>query len=184
MSMEYHFHVEIFLLALPALLLVGLAFTLLSHAVLRVPYVPTPRRVAEAMVRMADLRGDEVVMDLGAGDGCVLRVAKRHHPGIQALGCELVFTVWLFGWLRCLLTRSGVALRLRNALKEDVSRAGVLFLYLFPSLMEKLEEKFDRELHPGTRVVAHTFRFPRRQPVREEVIPLWRGPAKIFLYRW
>lgn len=80
--------------------------------------------------------------------------------------------------------RSGVHLKLGNAFRADVRTADVLFLYMIPSCMGKFAAKFDRELRPGTLVVSHTFRFPDRHPVEERRVPLWRGDAQFFLYRW
>lgn len=165
-------------------LLVALVLTVCHHAILGVPYVPTPRHVAQAMVELAHLQGDEVVLDLGAGDGRVLRTAKRMFPGITALGYEIVPTVWFFGFLWCALRRSGVDLKLGDAFRADIHKADVIFLYMFPSCMEKFAVKFDRELRPGTIIVSHTFRFPDRSPIEERRVPLWRGDAKLFLYRW
>lgn len=167
-----------------ASLLVLLIITVCHHAILGVPYVPTPRHVARAMVELARLRGDEVVFDLGAGDGRVLRTAKRMFPGITAMGYEIVPMVWLCGFLWCALTRSGVHLNYGDAFRADVRKADVIFLYMFPSCMEKFTVKFDRELRPGTLVVSHTFRFSDRHPIEERRVPLWRGDAKLFLYRW
>ena len=105
-------------------------------------------------------------------------------PGITAIGYEIVPMVWFFGFLWCALTRSGVHLKFGDAFRADVQRADVVFLYMFPSVMEKLAGKFDRELRPGTLVVSHTFRFADRHPIKECSVPLWRGDAKLFLYRW
>ncbi|OGJ57704.1 hypothetical protein A3H22_03335 [Candidatus Peribacteria bacterium RIFCSPLOWO2_12_FULL_55_15] len=165
-------------------LLLVLVLTVCHHAVLGVPYVPTPRRVARVMVELARICGDELVFDLGAGDGRVLRTAKRMFPDITAMGYEIVPAVWFFGFLRCVLTRSGVHLKFGDAFRVDVRMADVIFLYMSPAYMEKFAVKFDRELRPGTFVVSHTFRFPDRHPIEERRVPLRRGDAKLFLYRW
>ncbi|MBI2117535.1 hypothetical protein HYT95_01415, partial [Candidatus Peregrinibacteria bacterium] len=101
-----------------------------------------------------------------------------------ALGYEIVPAVWFFGFLWCALMRSGVRLKLGNAFRADVRTADVIFLYMNPSCMEKFAAKFDRELRPGTLVISHTFCFPDRHPIEECRVPLWRGDAKLFLYRW
>lgn len=176
---------------MPTLILIGIFFlmmtfvlTMCHHAILGVPYVPTSRRVARAMVELAHLRGDEVVFDLGAGDGRILRTAKRMFPGITAIGYEIVPAVWFFGFLWCALTRSGVCLKHGNSLLADIHRADVVFFYMFPSVMAKFAEKFDRELRPGTIVVSHAFLFPNHHPIKERSVPSWRGDAQLFLYRW
>lgn len=172
------------LLLVCVFLLIALVLTVCHHAILGVPYVPTPRHVARAMVELAHMRGNEVVFDLGAGDGRLLRTAKQMFPGITALGYEIVPMVWLCGFLWCALMRSGVRLHYGDAFRADICTADVVFLYMFPSCMEKFAVKFTQELRPGTLVISHTFRFPSRHPIEERRVPLWRGDAKLFLYRW
>lgn len=178
------FLIDIFLILL-VLVLVAFILTVGVHLfILRTPYVPTPKAIARAMVRSAELHGGETVMDLGAGDARLLLAAERAHPGITAVGCELVPTIWLLGWLNLRLRRSRAVLHLRSALTEDVTRADVVFLYMMPHVMESLEGKFDLELRPGAKVVSHAFRFPGRQPTREVTVPWGRRWKKIYVYTW
>lgn len=136
------------------------------------------------MVRFADLKGTEIVYDLGAGDGRILIACKRLHPGLRAIGWEFVPTVWLLGKLRIWWSGQEVALKLGNALKHSMADAGCLFLYLFPAVMAELERKFDRELKPGTKVVSYVFRFPHREPVARKEVP-WLGETRmLWLYEW
>ncbi len=91
-------------------------------------------------------------------------------------------TVWLLGWIRIRLRGETKAIRwlLGDARAADVSRADAVFLYMAPHIMAALEDKFDRELRPGTVVIANTFRFPRREPEREEQV----GSVTIRRYVW
>ena len=59
-----------------------------------------------------------------------------------------------------------------------------IFLYLLPSVMEKLEKKFDAELKPGTRVVSNSFRFPSRKPIEEIPIDWYKEGRKLVVYEW
>lgn len=152
--------------------------------ILQAPYVPTPAVIARAMVRAAELNGTETVMDLGAGDGRLLLTAERMHPGITAVGCELVPTIWLLGRLNLALHRSKAVLHLQSALREDVSKADVVFLYMTPNVMQALEGKFDAELPRGSKIVSHAFTFPGRTPVREVKVPWGRKWKKIYVYVW
>ena len=157
-----------------------LAVTVIAHLFVPVVYVPTPRRIVERMVDAAKLRSGEVVYDLGAGDGRLLIAAKKRCPGVHARGWELVPTIWLFGRICAWWSKVDVDLRCGNAFTKDVSDANVIFLYLFPDVMESLVWKFDRELKSGTRVISHTFRFPKREPI--EVIECEK--KKVYVYRW
>lgn len=166
------------------LLIVFVVLTTAYGFVAGVPYVPTPIPVARAMVDLARLRGSENVMDIGAGNGRVLIEAKRKHPGIDATGIELAPTVWLLGKVKILLSGMRIRFIRGNALSYDMRGADVIFLYLSPSLMAQLEDKFDRELKPGTVVISHAFSFPRRQPTEMTALPGWIGKKTIRRYEW
>ena len=173
------------LLGVFALFVSALGFTFLCHMFfIGVPYVPTSRKIAEHMVNCAMLQGHERVYDLGAGDGAILRVAKRKHPGIHATGVELLPTVWFIGKMRMILFGPRFDLRLSSMFNCSVRDADVIFLYLFPHVMERLAKKFDVELKPGTRVVSHGFSFPGRTPEQTFRVPAYRRTKFIHLYRW
>ena len=161
-----------------------MVFTGLSHLFFTVPFVPTTAPVIEVMLDMAKLRDGDVVYDLGAGDGCVLIAAKKLCPGIVARGCEIVPTVWAWGKLKIWWSGEEVDLRLKNALKEDVSDADVVLLYITPPLMAKLEPRFKRQLKPGTVVLSHAFRFPGRPHTDDRVVQTWKGPVRVYRYDW
>jgi precorrin-6B methylase 2 len=169
------------LIAFLVLLTAALAVTMiLNLVVLRVPYIPTSPAVAREMVRFAGLTGTETIMDLGAGDGRVLIEALHIHPRLTAIGIEYVPTVWMIGKLLIRWHKVPAELRLGDALKADVSKADVIFLYMSPNLMKKLQKKFDAELPKGTPVISHTFRFEGREPAAETAV----GKEKIRKYIW
>lgn len=156
----------------------------LMYLVLEVPYVPTPAAVVEQMIGLIDWKGNERIVDLGAGDARILIAAKRRHPRIHAVGCEIVPTVWLLGILRCFCAKSDVTLHLRSVFSEDVRRADVLFLYLMPELVSRLVPKFERELKPGALIVSRSFRLPGCTLLRTKKVPCWGSTTSLFLYRW
>jgi hypothetical protein len=170
------------LILLCVLLVAAIAVTFIAHLWIPVPFIPTPQRVVPRMVAMAQ-EGD-IVYDLGAGDARTLIAAVRSRPGIKAIGIEFVPTVWLLGQFRILLSRQPVQLRLGNILHANLRDADCIFLYLIPSLMQKLEKKFDQEVKPGTRVITYAFSFPDRTPECEEDVPWLTGTRKLRLYVW
>ena len=173
-------------IAIAALILMTalIAITFIAHLWVPVVYVPTPHVVVKEMVELAHLKPGNRVYDLGAGDARLLIAAKRKEPGITVIGCELIPTVWALGKLNILKSRQKVTLRFQNILRCDLQDADVVFLYLIPSLMEKLKEKFDQELRPGTRVVAYVFKIPGKEPEKEVKVP-WMGSERaVRVYRW
>ncbi len=149
-----------------------------------VPSVPTPMSIVRIMIDLAKLQGEETIVDLGAGDGRLLIEAKRQFPHIRVRGFEIIPTVWLMGYLRMLTHRTRVKLILGNALKADVSDADVIFLYIFPSVIEKLMKRFEKELKPGTRIISHTFALPGKTPITEKRVRGYMGETSIFVYQW
>ncbi|MDD5040863.1 MAG: class I SAM-dependent methyltransferase [Candidatus Peribacteraceae bacterium] len=141
-------------------------------------------KVAEEMVRFAGLEGTETVYDIGAGDGRILLTAKRLHPHVRAVGWEYVPTVWLLGKFRIWWSGQEVTFRLGDSRTQDMHDADCIFLYLYSTVMSSLEEKFDRELKPGTKVLSHVFPFPHRQPVAQKEVSWLKGRSKIYLYQW
>ena len=165
-------------------LIIGMVMTAIYWFIGGVPYVPTPMFVVRAMVDLARLRGSERVVDLGAGNGRVLIEAKGRHPGIHATGVELSPLVWLYGRMTILFSGQKIRFIRGNVLAQDVSKADVIFLYLSPGLMVALDDKFDRELKPGTVVISHAFTFPRRQPTETIALPSWSGKKTVRGYVW
>ncbi len=172
------------LLGLLALGVFLLLITVLMNLWIGVPSVPTPMPIVRAMIDLADLKEHETIVDLGAGDGRLLIEAKRQFPGICARGWEIIPTVWLMGIFRMIMFRTRVKLFCGDALKADVSDADVVFLYLFPPLLQKLVDCFDRDLKPGTRVLSHTFRLPGKTPISDRKVKGYMGETSIFLYQW
>ncbi len=166
------------------LLIVVIVLTTAYAFIGGVPYVPTSRSIARDMVDVARLKGAERVFDLGAGNGRILIEAKRKYPGLTATGIELAPTVWLLGLMTIFLSRVNVRFLRGDARTVDLRDADVIFLYLSGGLLGELEGKFDRELRPGTVVISHAFRFPRRQPVEVVTLDRWSGKKTVLRYVW
>jgi SAM-dependent methyltransferase len=105
--------------------------------------------------------GDRFV-DLGCGDGRVLRAASRRYS-VRAIGYEV--NPLAYGTARLLsLGMSGVRVRWGNFWEKDLADADVVFCYLFPDVMKRLSTKLRQELGPGTRVISCNFSLPGWHP--------------------
>ena len=149
-----------------------------------VPFVATPEHVARRMLEMAQVGPNDIVYDLGAGDGRILIMAAREF-GARAVGIELRKD--LYNQIERKIKEYGLDGRVRviygSFYEVDVSEASVVTLYLLTSVNEKLRPKLERELKPGTRVVSHDFEVPGWRPVRvEEIYDSWTT-HKIYMYR-
>jgi len=124
------------------------------------PWVPTSFKMANKMLDLAEIQPDELVYDLGCGDGRIAVIAARKYQA-RVVGIELNPLLWF--WCQTVITvlglRSRVKVVLGNFYKQDLSDADVLVCYLLPKTNRLLEDKLLRELQPGTRVVSNTFLF-------------------------
>lgn len=121
-----------------------------------VVWVPTPPELVEKMLDMAKVTPQDIVMDLGSGDGRnVIAAAKR---GARAYGFE--FNPEMVALSRRKAQEAGVADRATfiegDMFEADISKATVMAMFLLPSNLDKLAPKF-LALRPGTRMVNNTF---------------------------
>lgn len=136
------------------------------------------------MIKAARIKPKETVVDLGAGDARLLIAAKTAVPSINARGCELAPTIWLLGKLRIWLAVKDISLRMGDAFYQDLRDADVVFVYLMPDVLRKLEPKFTKEFKKGTRVISHAFRFKNREPVRTVKVPGRFRDRTVLVYQW
>src|SRR5262245_13079646 len=127
-------------------------------AMAQVPFVPTPSEVVERMLAMAKVAKDDYVIDLGSGDGRVVRLAAQKF-GARGFGVDL--DAELVARSMSLARRDGVSERVsflsQDLFKTDISEATVLTMYLLPAVNMQLRPRLLAELKPGTRVVSHDF---------------------------
>jgi SAM-dependent methyltransferase len=151
-------------------------------------FVATPGEVGIEMLRLAGVTRDDMVYDLGSGDGRLVIAAAREF-GARGVGVEL--EARLVQDSRESALKAGVADRTQflwqDIFQADIAPATVVALYLSPELNLRLRPKLLRELRPGTRIVSHDFDMgdwpPTRTlrakgPTREHVIHLWIVPTR------
>jgi precorrin-6B methylase 2 len=139
----------------------------------RVPFIATPDEVVARMLELAGTGPEDLVADLGSGDGRIVIAAARRF-GARGLGIEL--DAGLVDASRENARRAGVAERVRfvqgDVLTADFSKASVVTVYLLPQLIGDLQPRFLATLKPGTRIVSHAFRMAGWRPDRTETLRL------------
>jgi predicted O-methyltransferase YrrM len=129
---------------------------------LDVIYVPTPAAVVDKMLEMAQVRGDDYLIDLGSGDGRIPVAAARKH-GARGFGVDI--DPDRVKEAQANAEKAGVAdkveFRVQNLFDTKIGDATVLSLYLLTRLNLDLRPRILSELRPGTRVVSHAFRHGR-----------------------
>jgi SAM-dependent methyltransferase len=135
-----------------------------------VVYVPTPAAVVDAMLELAGVTRNDVVYDLGSGDGRIVIAAAKKY-GARGVGIEIDPALVKTATQNAVA--AGVADRVRfvtqNLFTADLKAATVVTLYLLQSINERLRPKLVRELKPGTRVVSHVFNMGPEWPPQREV---------------
>lgn len=151
---------------------------ILVPALYGLPPISTRRERIHRALKLADLQPGETLYDLGSGHGRVLVMAAGEF-GAHAVGIEI-------GPVQCAVSRvialwNGVSSKVRveagDFYKADLRKADVIFAYLTSRYASRLQEKFDRELSGGVRIVTVSFDLPGWEPVsfdRENLIFLYR----------
>jgi len=122
-----------------------------------IPFVPTPVDVIDRMLELAEVKKGDVLYDLGSGDGrIVIRTAQKYR--IRAVGIEM--DQLLLDQARRAAKSTGVdrlvEFRSEDAFKASIS-ATVITLYMLPWFNEAMKPSFEKQLKPGSRIVAHDF---------------------------
>jgi SAM-dependent methyltransferase len=130
-----------------------------------VPYVPTDDAVVPAIFRLAKVTADDVIYDLGCGDGRIVIAAAKHH-GASGIGVDI--DPLRIEECRDNLKRANVADRVQfhqtSLFDLDLRPATVVVLYLLPSLNIRLRPKLLSELRPGSRVISNHFDMAHWRP--------------------
>jgi SAM-dependent methyltransferase len=123
-----------------------------------VPYVPTPPEVVEAMLKLADVKNTDFVVDLGCGDGRIVVMAAEKF-GARGRGVDL--NPERIKEAEANAAKAAVTGRVKfvqgNLFDATVKDASVVTLYLLPDVNLKLRPKLLADLSIGTRIVSHSF---------------------------
>jgi ribosomal protein L11 methylase PrmA len=147
-------------------------------------YVPTPEEVVEAMLQVAKVTKNDIVYDLGTGDGRIPVTAAKKY-GARGVGIDI--DPQRIKEANENVQKNGVGDRVRilhaDLFEANISEATVVTLYLLPSLNLKLMPKLMKELKPGTRIVSHAFDMGDWKPEQEldvnnRKVYFWTIPKK------
>lgn len=175
-----------FLTGVLTLVLLGAALNYAQESEIKkdVPYVPTRQNVVEAMLSLAKVKKDDVVYDLGCGDGRIVITSAKLY-GTKGVGIDI--DPQRIKEANENATKENVAEQVSfiegDLFKQDFSKATVVTLYLLPEINERLRPILLKQLKPGTRIVSHAFRMGNWKPEQEitidnTMIYLWTVPKK------
>ncbi len=147
-----------------------------------VPYVPTPDKVVKKMLEIAKVGPEDVVYDLGCGDGRIVITAVKDFNAKKAVGIDInderiqdaTKNVKENG------VEGKVVIKKGNFFEENISEATVVTMFLLTNVNEMLRPKLESELKPGTRVVSHEFEMRGWTP--KEVVKVEDGNMNHIVY--
>jgi SAM-dependent methyltransferase len=151
---------------------------------LDVIFVPTDRAIVNAMLTLAGVTRDDVVYDLGCGDGRIVIAAAKEF-GARGVGVDL--DPRRIREARAHADRAGVGDRVRFRVEDlfdtDIRNATVVTLFLSPELNARLRSKLVSELRPGTRIVSHRYGIADWVPERTITVTVLETHNHVFLWR-
>jgi len=152
------------------LFLIILTITLSSSMRHGAPYVPSSKSSIRYMLKIANLKPDELLLDMGSGDGRVLVVGVEEF-GARGLGIEITWFYYVWSLIKIKLKglSNRIIIRREDMYKSDVSQADVVVMFLLQDTNQKLKDKLQQELKPGTRIVSHYFTFDNWEPVQKDL---------------
>jgi SAM-dependent methyltransferase len=151
------------------------------------PFVATPMEVVEKMLEVAEVDSDDIVYDVGCGDGRIVIMAAEKY-GARGVGIDI--DPQRIEDSKENASVAGVEHLVRfylgDAIKMNFSEATVVALYLLPESNELLRPKFEEELKPGVFIVTHNYRIPGWEEKEINAFYVQVGEGKehsIFLYK-
>ena len=149
------------------------------------PFIPTPEDVVDRMLTFAKVTREDVVYDLGCGDGRIPIAAAKKY-GAKGVGFDIDPS--LVELAKSNAKAAGVEtlvdFRVQNVLSADVSAATVVTLYLLSSSNERLRPMLQQQLKPGARIVSHAFSMGRGWPADATDQFVSARGDEITLYMW
>jgi SAM-dependent methyltransferase len=148
-----------------------------------VPDVRTPPVVVNEMLRLANVTSDDVVYDLGSGDGRIVLAAAKDR-GARGVGYEIdpALVKQATDRAKSLGLNGRVTFYQGDLFQADLRPATVVTLYLGNELNRRLQPKLMSELRPGSRVVSHNFDMPGWVPTQTMEVSSNQGRHTLYLW--
>ena len=150
------------------------------------PYVPSDQENVERMLKLAGLRDDDVVVDLGSGDGRIVFTAARMNRKLRGFGVDV--DEKLVREANAAARTRGVADRVqfyhRNAYDADLREATVIAMWLWPEFQRMLRPVIMAHARPGTRIITNLWDLGEWWPPDAEDfdgprVLMWIVPARV-----
>lgn len=127
------------------------------------PFVASKKEVVGKMIKVAEIKTRDKVLDLGSGDGRL--VIEAAAAGAVATGVEKNPFLVLFSKIRAKFARVKVEIIFGDIFSQNLGKADIIFLYLNPKMLAKLAPKLKAETKKGTKIVSNTYEIPNFRPI-------------------
>ena len=143
------------------------------------PFISTRFNVIISVLKELDLKGNEVIYELGSGSAGFLRAVEQKFKSQKLVGIEYSWWPYFLSKIQVIFSNSKIKLIRKDMFKVDLKEADVIFCFLNIKMMIKLEDKFKKECRPGTLIISNIFKLPTIEP--EKVIR--ENGNNIYFYR-
>ncbi len=151
-----------YFLSIVFVILVSFCFVVFFGA----PFLPVMSSSAQQAIELLDLQEGQTIVDLGSGNGKILRMAAKRK--LIAIGYELNPVLYAFSYINTLRYRKNVKIFYGNFWSKEIHDTDAVFVFLLPKYMEKLNQKISKiELNHDLKLVSYSFKIPSKKPYLE-----------------
>ena len=164
--MEIVIGIVLILITLLLLLVILVGIFYFIDLFLDLPYVATQKHKIETIIKLAQIKKGETVVDLGSGDGRLLFASAQ--KGAKAVGYELNPFLIALTLIHTKLKGLGneVWIEHKSLWRADLKVADVIFVYSLKKTIKKFEDFVFQNARPGTRVIVNLHSFPNKKYIR------------------
>lgn len=156
--------------------------TLIFSLTTKVPPVSSPAKLRKELVKILKLKPGQVFYDLGSAYGKLLIEVDRQYPKAKIIGFEIAPFCLLVAKANLFLNKSGAKIYYKNFYKISFSEADVFFCYLWPSVMNKIKEKFLKQARRDSRLYIYAFPLPKIKA--DHIFKLTKNKKIIKIYQY
>lgn len=144
------------------------------------PYVPTRLKEVEYILSEAHLKKGKTFIELGCGDGRVVRTAVKDY-GIKGIGIDINPLIIWYARLLARLQKTEIGLIVEDIFSADIRNGDYVYVFLMPDILKKIQPLLRKQLKKNAVVISHGFRFLGWEHYLFKTIP--HTPFPTYFYR-
>jgi hypothetical protein len=144
-----------------------------------VPFVKSEKNILEKIKKLDVLKDGMMVADLGSGDGSFLYFLAKDYPNVQFVGYEINPMFYQFS--KVFQRLPNLKFYRQDFFKIDLGQFDCLYLFLYPSILEKLLPKIQKEAKKNCYIITNSFNFKNLEPVKKNISS--RALSSVYIYQ-